>query len=82
MARGSPRIALPFGTDEANLQNWRESVTDALNALPTFSIFSTADGPNDSGQTADRGTIGIDIGSATTTFWGAASDATNDWIEL
>lgn len=76
------RVTLPFGIDEANVQDWRLQVTDLLNGLPTFSIFSTADGPNSSGLTAERGTIGVDIGSTATTFWGANSASTNDWLEL
>lgn len=76
------RIQLPFGEDEANLRNWRETVTDAINELVPFSQMSTADGPNTSGITGEAGTIGIDTGSSGTVFWGKTSSGTTNWIEL
>lgn len=69
---------LPEGMED--LPYWTRRVVDAVNQLPAFSIFSTSDGPNGSGETADRGTIGIDVGSsATTVLWVATSSGTNTW---
>ena len=76
------RIFLPHDESDANLRYWREQVTDALNLLPSFSIFSTDDGPNSSGVTADLGTVGVDTGSSGTVFWGKTSSGTTNWIEL
>jgi hypothetical protein len=63
-----------------DLPEWTRRTVDAVNGLPAFSIFSTQDGPNSSGETADRGTIGVDVGSSTTTvLWAKGSDGTTDW---
>lgn len=47
---------------------WAQQITDAVNALPNFSISSTSNGPN-SYVTGDSGTLLIDVGSSATTFW-------------
>ena len=63
-----------------DLPEWTRRVVDSLNQLPVFSIFSTQDGPNVSGETADQSTLGFEVGSsATTRLWVAGSDATDDW---
>lgn len=64
------------------LAEWLRETADALNAIPSFSIFSTSDGPNDSGITGDVGTLGIDIGSSNTVGWLNTSGTTSGWEEL
>jgi hypothetical protein len=63
-----------------DLPEWTRRTVDAVNGLPAFSIFSTQDGPNSSALTANRGTIGVDVGSSSTTvLWVQGSDGTTDW---
>ena len=75
------RVALPPSSGNASLDAWNRSIADALNQLPTFSIFSTSDGPNSSGITANVPTIGFEIGSSTTKVWFKieASSLTTGW---
>ena len=73
----------PAQPDNDALEEWMWEVHDAFLELPTFSTFSTSDGPNTSGQTADRGVIGIDIGSSVTKFWFKNTDSsqTQGWVD-
>jgi hypothetical protein len=58
-------------------------VAAALNELPAFSIFSTADGPNASGITASVGAIGIEIGSSGTKLWQKIGpSSTTGWASI
>ena len=64
----------------SNLPEWTRRVVDQVNSLPAFSIFSTQDGPNESGETANQSTLGFEVGSsATTRLWVAGSDSSTDW---
>lgn len=68
----------PFGLPLPLFQ-WAEAIQLAMNGLPQFSIFSTADGPNSSGVSGNRGILGIDVGSSKTRLWVCTSDGTNTW---
>lgn len=76
------RISRPPITPFRELDRWLETVTDAINALPNFSISSTTNGP-ESVITADSGTLLIDIGSSATTYWLKESGSTSiGWSTL
>ena len=74
---------MPPSTGNAALDRWNQQVMQAVNGLP-FSFFSTTSGPNVSGVSAPRGTIGIEIGSCVTKFWFKyeASSLTTGWQSI
>lgn len=80
MARRS-RIRQPPRTDDGELSRWLQDVANVLNQqVAPMSIFSTVDGPEQSGETGTRGTLGIEAGSsATTTLWVKTSGGTTGW---
>lgn len=60
---------------------WMWEVTDVLNQLPAFSVFSG--NPNTSGVTAGAATLGFNEGSgATQRLWINESGTTNSWSWL
>lgn len=76
------RIMLPPPVEDPALAGWMREVATAFNALP-FSVFSTADGPNESAVTAPQGFIGIEVGSCTTRLWVKKSGSTSTgWYEV
>ena len=82
MARLTRLSRPPFIQGNLELNCWLTQVHDAINDLPNFSIVSTTDGP-ESNQTADPGTLLIDVGSATTTTWIKQSGSgSTGWVEL
>ncbi len=76
------RLSDPAFDNVDSQQQWSRDITNEVNSLPAFSIFSTAAGP-ESGVTADKGTLGFEIGSGTTLLYlkGAGSGNTG-WITL
>ena len=79
------RVTFPPPIEDRQLRQWLGTCADAINALPSFSVFSVT--TPESNETAERGTIGIneatdtsarlwvkEIGSGTT---GWASLSTN-----
>ncbi len=71
-------VSIPGWAED--LPEWTRRVVDQVNSLPAFSIFSTEDGPNESGETANQSTLGFEVGSsATTRLWVTGSDSSNDW---
>lgn len=76
--RGLPR---PPSVEDPKVTAYLESIRQALEGLP-LSYFSTSDGPNTSGVTAPRGTLGVEIGdSSKTRLWFKEDDssATTGW---
>jgi len=72
----TPRVSYPPSSGSFNIDSWMREVTVAINQLP-FSIFSTIDGPNESGITSPEGFLGLEIGSSVTKFWYKTSGSTN-----
>ena len=72
----TPVVPYPSSSGNGAVDDWMQEVTTAINQLP-FSIFSSSDGPNESGVTAPEGFIGVEIGSSTTKFWFKTSGSTN-----
>lgn len=62
---------------------FNQDVAEAFDEVVRTRFFATADGPNQSGVTAARGTLGIETNSsATTTLWVQTSDGTDNWVGL
>lgn len=70
-----PRVSDP------DLYVWMKAVHEALSLSPPLSYISTTNGPNVSGVSAERGTIGVEVGSSrTTALWvKSTSTGTNNW---
>ena len=82
MARRTRLSRPPFIQGNLELNRWLTQVHDAINDLPNFSIVSTTDGP-ESNQTADPGTLLIDVGSAKTGSWvKQTGSGSTGWVEL
>lgn len=81
MSRPPFGVSPPSGVDP-RLNEWLQWVTDTLRALPAFSLFSTADGPNTSGITANAATLGVEIGSSSTKLWIKSQSGTTHWKPL
>jgi hypothetical protein len=86
MANEIRSFAVPYPptTGDSSLDGWMRGVSEAINNLP-ISIFSTADGPNNSLVTSPEGFIGIEVGSASTLtkFWFKESGSTSTgWTPL
>ena len=78
-----PTIAPLRAGDPETVRIKVDEIADALSGFPAFSTFSTADGPNTSGITARRGTLGLETGSsATTPVWICTSSGTTGWSAL
>jgi hypothetical protein len=78
-----PTISPLRSMEEEDVRVKIDEIADALSNFPAFSVFSTADGPNTSGITARRGTLGLEIGSsATTPVWICTSSGTTGWSAL
>lgn len=60
---GSP----PY-TGLSSFDNWARGITQTLSELPTFSVTSTADGP-EGNLLGSVGHINIDVGSSVTKLW-------------
>ena len=72
------RVPEPPRDAPPELRSWMQDVASALNALPAISMFSGH--PNDSGVTADAGTLGFDVSStATQRLWVNVSGTTSSW---
>lgn len=81
MARRT-RLSYPPRTDNPALDGWLQNLYSEINNLPNFSIVSFTDGPN-SNETADPGTILLDVGSTITKAWVKQSGSTNiGWVAL
>lgn len=79
MAR-QKRIGTPPSSGNTALDAWLGDLQFVINSLPAFSHFSGD--PNTSGVTADRGTLGFDIGSSATILWVNKSGTTNSWSSI
>ncbi len=72
----SLKVSSPPSSGNPSVDQWMREITNAINGLP-ISIFSTADGPNESAITAPQGFIGIEIGSSSTRMWVKESGSTS-----
>lgn len=81
------RVPQPPSSFSGGLKTWAQAVTDALNGLPTFSLFSGTD-PGSSQVSGMPGHIAINYGSASTQsrVWvhGGAGNSytTTEWVVL
>lgn len=61
---------------------WLNWVSDFIKDLPSFSKFSTTNGPAASNITAPTGCIGIEIGSGLTKLWIKKAEASSAWSAI
>jgi hypothetical protein len=78
--RGRTLPPIPANLDPALLA-WARAVEAIVLSQPTWSLISTANGPNASGHTANLGDFAVDVGSSVTRLWQkhSASTSTVGW---